>query len=303
VLGACDTQPATDVRTDSAVLNARGACYGNMNGLWQYELRRVGGPWNSVGPLHPFACGGSGAETAIQSHRATGLAPGTTYQYRIRAWENNTGREYYFDSQGNDRGTNYDSFRTYAQWQWQMVCLAEPSRAGCEGSGTTSGEDGADDSIQCEDGATSCAAALQRRCKGKNGNPLNHFMHRSSHYVRAYEAESWFSWCWKNGKVIRSTISADRDCELTGWGFSNGWWEAECKFVYSECTPDLSSCLYQHRAVFMCCKEPTGTIPVTWPFKRVHCLSTRICSYICSHDPPAYHSRNPDHDRDCPAAG
>lgn len=112
VLGACDTQPATDITHNAATLNARGACYGTMNGIWQYELRRVGGPWNSVGPLHPFACGASGAETAIQSHRATGLQPNTTYQYRIRAYENNSAREYYFDSTGADRGTNYDQFRT-----------------------------------------------------------------------------------------------------------------------------------------------------------------------------------------------
>jgi len=112
VLGACDTQPATDITHNAATLNARGACSGTMNGIWQYELRRVGGPWNSVGPLHPFACGASGAETAIQSHRATGLAPNTTYQYRIRAYENNSAREYFFDSTGADRGTNYDQFRT-----------------------------------------------------------------------------------------------------------------------------------------------------------------------------------------------
>lgn len=112
VLGACDTQPATDVTSNAATLNARGACYGTMNGIWQYELRRVGGPWNSVGPLHPFACGASGAETAIQSHRATGLVPNTTYQYRIRAYENNSAREYFFDSTGADRGTNYDQFTT-----------------------------------------------------------------------------------------------------------------------------------------------------------------------------------------------
>lgn len=116
VLGACDTQPATDVTHNAATLNARGACYGTMNGIWQYELRRVGGPWNSVGPLHPFACGASGAETAIQSHRATGLAPNTTYQYRIRAYENNSAREYFFDSTGADRGTNYDQFRTHAAY-------------------------------------------------------------------------------------------------------------------------------------------------------------------------------------------
>jgi A nuclease family of the HNH/ENDO VII superfamily with conserved AHH len=112
VLGACDTQPATDISHDAATLNARGACSGTMNGIWQYELRRVGGPWNSVGPLHPFACGASGAETAIQSHRATGLQPNTTYQYRIRAYENNSAREYFFDSTGADRGTNYDQFTT-----------------------------------------------------------------------------------------------------------------------------------------------------------------------------------------------
>lgn len=302
VLGACETDDATDVRPTQAALNAKGRCYKGLSGWSRFQLRPVGGTFAGVADRHIYNCSADTGVFQFTPKTVGGLSPGTTYEFRLRT-ELDNGAKFWTDSVGTQNGTNYDRFRTPAQWEWEMVCLGNPSRAGCEGAGTTSGEDDADYSIQCEDGAVVCASARQRECKGKNGNPLNHFMFRTSHYARAYEAESRFSWCWKNGNVIRSTISADaNDCDTTLWGYTNGWWVHECRFVYSECTPNLSSCLYQHKAVFMCCKEPTGNIPVTIPFKRTHCLGTRICAYRCATDGSgAYHSRNPDHDRDCPA--
>jgi hypothetical protein len=303
VFGACDTQPATDVTFNAATLNAKGACSGNMNGLWQYELRRVGGPWTSVGPLHPFACGGSGGETPIQSHRATGLQPNITYQYRIRAWENNSGREYYFDSQGNDRGTNYDSFRTYSESDWSVICAQNPARAGCHEEDHWGGSDGTD-SVECEDGATVCSAARQKQCKGKRGNPLNNFFdHEGGTFSPLpgkqimYGAETIHSWCWKDGKIVRADLSADGKCWTTDYGDFLLWYHRDCRWEYRECTPDLTSCLYRWEAKFSCCKPISQVLPprVTLTF----CLAARVCSYRCGEN-GAFHSRAILKRQDCP---
>jgi hypothetical protein len=276
VLGACDTQPATDITYNAATLNARGACYGTMNGIWQYELRRVGGPWNSVGPLHPFACGASGAETAIQSHRATGLQPNTTYQYRIRAYENNSAREYYFDSTGADRGTNYDQFTTrpYSP-SWSFGGVADHSSV---------------PSVEASDASSGGAGGS---CRGRY-NPLrNHHTFRiyfdgaplipivgDDAYAELYKAESRHAWCWKNGRITWRNSSGE-SWPVSRYGgvsiLGDGWYT-------SVCAGDMSSCLYrwQTRADIHV-TLPISGFPLTVHAQVGSCLGTRV---YAGGDPP-----------------
>jgi hypothetical protein len=113
LLGACDTQPATEVTPNSAVLNGKGACAAGLAGWWRYQIRNVsaGGSFYGVGPQHDFNCSANTAEVALPGHRATGLNSATYYEFRIRTQLNN-GDSFWQDANGTRNGTAYDWFIT-----------------------------------------------------------------------------------------------------------------------------------------------------------------------------------------------
>jgi hypothetical protein len=113
-LAACDTQPATDVATQAATLNAKGACAGGgYGGTNQYQLRNVsaGGGFYDVGPRFRFDCTQATGEVALNSHRETGLTPGTRYAFRLVSRLDN-GSVQTWDANGTNGGTAYDTFVT-----------------------------------------------------------------------------------------------------------------------------------------------------------------------------------------------
>jgi hypothetical protein len=113
-LAACDTQPATDVVTNAATLNAKGKCDGaGARGTNQYQLRdhTGGGPFYNVGPRFAFNCTAATAEVALNPHRETGLKPGNTYQFRLVTRLDN-GSVLIWDANGTNGGGAYDSFTT-----------------------------------------------------------------------------------------------------------------------------------------------------------------------------------------------
>lgn len=114
VLAACDTQPATDVNTSAATLNAKGKCDGGgYGGTNQYQIRPVNSNvgFYDVGPRQRFDCGGPTGEVALPSHRETGLAPGTLYAFRYVSRLDN-GSVHTWDANGTNGGTAYDTFTT-----------------------------------------------------------------------------------------------------------------------------------------------------------------------------------------------
>jgi uncharacterized lipoprotein len=79
-LAACDTQPATNVTSDGATLNAKGACTAGTSGTWHYEVMRTDQIplyWQRVGPSTALAA----RRTPAKSHfcrRPSGTSLRTT---------------------------------------------------------------------------------------------------------------------------------------------------------------------------------------------------------------------------------
>lgn len=107
----CDTQPATDIKETSAVLNARGGCAGTESGTWRYQIRPIGGTFRNVGDGFAFACGGPTKQGSLNAVTARDLSPGTTYEFRILTTFPD-GKTATFDSAGTTNGTAYDRFTT-----------------------------------------------------------------------------------------------------------------------------------------------------------------------------------------------
>jgi hypothetical protein len=110
-LAGCDTQPATNVTSDAATLNAKGGCSGTEAGSNQYQLRERGGSFVDAGPRYSFACNGQGAEVALNSSRIGGLKDDTVYEFRLVS-RLNTGQVYTWDSAGTNGGNDFDTFYT-----------------------------------------------------------------------------------------------------------------------------------------------------------------------------------------------
>ena len=113
-LAACDTQPATNVTSDGATLNAKGACTAGTSGTWHYEVMRTDQIplyWQRVGPKHSFSCASNTGEVAFQSETVGYLAPNNRYPFRLVS-QLSDGSVQYWDSNGDNGGTNYDAFTT-----------------------------------------------------------------------------------------------------------------------------------------------------------------------------------------------
>jgi hypothetical protein len=129
LLTGCDTQPATNVTSSGATLNAKGACTGTYSGSWRYQLRRVGTTtFANAGAAQPFTCNGRTAEVALQAVEVTGLQPSTSYEYRIASTLSD-GTVLTYDSQGTSGGTAFDRFTTKVATTQQPVAqppVAQP---------------------------------------------------------------------------------------------------------------------------------------------------------------------------------
>jgi hypothetical protein len=113
-LAACDTQPATNVTSDGATLNAKGACTAGASGTWHYEVMRTDQIplyWQRVGPKHSFSCASNTGEVAFLSETVRYLAPNNRYPFRLVS-QLSDGSVQYWDSNGDNGGTNYDAFTT-----------------------------------------------------------------------------------------------------------------------------------------------------------------------------------------------
>jgi hypothetical protein len=113
-LAACDTQPATEVSSDGALLNARGACTQGQTATWWYEVMRtdfVPLEWQRVGPKHSYSCASNTGEVAIQSERVKYLSPNNRYPFRLVS-QLPDGTVLRFDSNGTNGGMDYDAFWT-----------------------------------------------------------------------------------------------------------------------------------------------------------------------------------------------
>jgi hypothetical protein len=110
LLAACDTQPATDVTTDAATLNAKGKCEVKAGGYNQYQLRDydANGGWFDVGPGYRFDCPGPGtSDVALQSYRVGGLKPANAYEFRLVSRMDNGSTQIWNSGDGT-----YDWFTT-----------------------------------------------------------------------------------------------------------------------------------------------------------------------------------------------
>jgi hypothetical protein len=284
VLGACDTQPATDVTYDAATLNAKGACAAGMSGSWQYQLRRPSGAFSNVGPSFPFSCGSNSGEVALQSHRVGGLAPGTLYQFRIVSRLSN-GQVLTFDRNGTNGGTAYDQFRTLApQVTWQSGNMFNNDTSDDPGIPNPHGDE------------TGAEASSVKRCKGRH-RPLQNLKFYAIfappvYSDRLYEAGTETKWCWYSGPYGYGRIYWREHSPvrrpLQRLGSVNLSWRT----YSSVCTAGSTNCL--HRAEL---HAAIGIIIGDFQLAKnnYHCVGTRIYS-------GGNHSRN-IHDSTCAAAG
>lgn len=123
-----DTQPATNVESSTATINAIVDCAAGDQGTYWWEYRKVGDtawtqayPGSATAPV-PFNCGSSVSGQAIKKDLGTPpLAPATTYQFRICAHvtqlagqPNDFTRCADSDRDRTEPDDNYDTFTTKA---------------------------------------------------------------------------------------------------------------------------------------------------------------------------------------------
>jgi hypothetical protein len=293
-LAACDTQPATDVTSRGATLNSKGACAsGTYGGTNQYQLRNysANGAWSDVGPRYRFDCTGATQEVALNSYHVTGLTENTTYQFRLVSRLDN-GSVQTWDATGTNGGGLYDSFRTKADRDWSIQCAQNPALPDC--GGMYSEEDGTDGgavTAECDTpGVTACASGAQKKCKGRNGNPLTNIYRYYDYWIKSREAKVDTDWCWKNGKIVeRHSVPS---ALVTGWGGDLGWYvnrsDDRTAWKYSACSADMSTCLTRYQVAYSCCYDDATPIPI---LTVTICIATRI--YAGPIGPPGqeYHSR------------
>ena len=292
VFAGCATTGAKDVTDTGATLTAKGACHSSgYSGHYQYQVRRVGtGSWTNVGPQHNFTCNQETGEGQLLEARANLWNEGNeriTWEYRLVS-RLDDGSVQTWDSTGTNGGMDYHRFTVLSHTDMTVRCSESPSAYGCGGTEIIQANDDPPETVECDNGATACSSASQRRCKGRNGNPLtNQFTHVSVPTqlgAAIYGGRVNTDWCWKNGNVV-TRHSVDEAWE-TDWGRALGWYVRSYNWVYSACTADQSSCLTRLETKHACCYIDQS-LRVSIP----HCIGTRICAYRCGEN-GAFHSRN-----------
>jgi phosphatidylinositol-3-phosphatase len=88
-LSSCSglTDPATDITSTAATLNARVSCQTNEHGTWWFRWRASGGTWID-GPHQGYECSGGWLSNQPLTYRALNLTPSTHYQFEICAAAN-----------------------------------------------------------------------------------------------------------------------------------------------------------------------------------------------------------------------
>src|SRR5262249_11714150 len=111
LIAGCQTDPATDVGPNEATLGGTAACPGaGANGYVWFQVRPAGGAFTDATPRRRFECSAQTADVAIPDV-ARGLAPGTTYDFRMAVLFDN-GNFSTWDSAGTQEGTAFDHFTT-----------------------------------------------------------------------------------------------------------------------------------------------------------------------------------------------
>ena len=84
VFAACggETNPATNVTSTSATLNAHASCHAGESGKWWFRWRPTGNPWRET-PRNSYDCATDDAQDV--SANLTGLTPATEYEYQVCA--------------------------------------------------------------------------------------------------------------------------------------------------------------------------------------------------------------------------
>ena len=84
VIAACggETNPATNVTSTSATLNAHASCQAGESGKWWFRWRPTGNPWRET-PRNSYDCATDDAQD--MSANLTGLTPATEYEYQVCA--------------------------------------------------------------------------------------------------------------------------------------------------------------------------------------------------------------------------
>lgn len=283
VLAACDTQPATDVTSNAATLNAKGFCGdGSYGGTNQYQIRNslTNGGFFDVGPRYRFDCRGATGEVALNSYRVGGLAPGNAYQFRLVSRLDN-GAVQTWDANGTNGGTAYDGFWTYYTPE-QMARQAD-------GGESEFGPDPAELSGPCADGVTACASSSRVKSKAGLTN-----IHNQKHYacpVCLPKATFWWakvvtSWNYVPAqyKVVARNSVPSADTTNIGDKFSFGI--KTQMWVYSACHNNNSNCLTRRQVTGGCC------LGHVWVATNTVCIGTRIFG-------DGSHNRNIEH-RSCP---
>jgi hypothetical protein len=275
VLGACETDPATDVTHNAATLNAKGRCYSGMSGWSRFQLRDVtaGGTFAGVGDRYVYNCGGDTGVVQFEPKRIGGLTAGHLYQFRLRT-ELDNGEQFWTDSVGTRAGTNYDSFRT-----------AVPVIA-YESENYWNGDTSDDPGIPNTWDESSVEASLGKHCKGRF-KPLQNIKNYwvkvivpntiLFYYDKLYEAGQLTKWCWYSGPYgygriyYRDTkFKTNVTSRLGGVVLDQYIWSSGCNF-------DKTNCLVR--------SELHARIGITLPEglpslnkNNFHCIGTRIYS-------------------------
>lgn len=125
LLAACggETEPATNVGSTTATGNAIAGCKADLSGSYVWQTKTASGNWTDQGAPVAFDCPPDqdpntpgyqwGRPDVPITQSFTGLAPSTTYQFRLEATLSN-GSKVHNDSVGATNGENYDSFTTAA---------------------------------------------------------------------------------------------------------------------------------------------------------------------------------------------
>jgi hypothetical protein len=200
VLGACETDPATNVTQTEATLNAKGKCYKGLNGWSRFQLRdaTAGGSFFGVGDRYTYNCGSDTGYVQFDGRRIGGLSPGRGYEFRLRT-ELNNGQQFWTDSVGTQGGTNYDSFIT----QVETVVASDEHPAEQYLSAAPDGE------------------AIASGCKVKEIKNI-----RKAHSVvgiHLWTIELRTAWKYCSGGMITKMYPAYASCQTTAAGASLGW--------------------------------------------------------------------------------